>query len=203
MHDIDRILTFWLEPRPDTAEQLEARWTYWFFGNDPAVDLEIRDRFGALTEAARSGALDDWATTPRGALSLIILIDQFSRNIHRGTPAAFSADDNALAIAEAAYAAGLFGDLDVNENMFASMPFRHAEHLEAQKRCVAIAVTDALRGKAEWRGKLTANVDWARKHLDVVARFGRFPHRNAALGRASTPEEVEYLAYLRHAGQWL
>jgi uncharacterized protein (DUF924 family) len=139
----------------------------------------------------------------RAARRAIILIDQFSRNIHRGTPAAFSADEKALAIADAGYAAGRFADLDVNESMFASMPFRHAENLQAQQRCVAITVHDALRGKVEWRKQLADNVDWARKHLDVVARFGRFPHRNATLGRASTPDEAEYLACLKQAGQWL
>jgi uncharacterized protein (DUF924 family) len=201
--DIEHILSFWMEPRPETAEQLSARWKYWFWSGGEDVDRDIRERFGALVERARRGELDDWTVTANGTLALIILIDQFSRNIYRGTPEAFSADDRALRIAMDGYATGRFAGFDVNENMFASMPFRHAENLEAQQRCVAIAVQDATRGKPEWKGMLVDNVDWARKHLDVVARFGRFPHRNAAIGRPSTPEEIEYLAYLKHAGQWL
>ena len=132
MSDIERVLQFWMEPRPVTAEDLAARWKYWFFSGGEDVDRDIRDRFGPLVEAARRGSLDGWTSTPRGTLALIILIDQFSRNIYRGTPEAFSADGHALRIAAEGYDAGRFAGFDVNESMFASMPFRHAEDLTAQ-----------------------------------------------------------------------
>jgi uncharacterized protein (DUF924 family) len=202
MSEIEDILTYWLAPSPQTAAEAEARKAFWFTGS-AAIDDEIRRRFGGLVARARAGALDAWAETPRGALALIILIDQFSRNLHRGSPEAFSRDPVALELARAGFEAGRFDELDSVERFFAALPFRHAEALEPQKRGVALAVTDALAGPAHLRDLLVYSADWARKHLDVIVRFGRFPHRNAAMRRASTAEEVEYLAYLRLAGQWL
>jgi uncharacterized protein (DUF924 family) len=202
MHEIEDVLSYWLTPSPRTAAEAEARKEFWFTGG-AAIDEEIRTRFGALVAEARSGARAGWSATPRGALALIILIDQFSRNLYRGTPEAFSHDGVALGLARAGFDAGWFDALDPIERMFAAMPFRHAEEVEAQKRGVALAVTDALASPPHLEEFLIYSVDWARKHLDVIARFGRFPHRNAALGRASTPAEAEYLAYLRRARQWL
>jgi uncharacterized protein (DUF924 family) len=202
MHESEDILTYWLEPEPRTPAEAEARKDFWFTGG-AAIDEEIRQRFAGLVARARAGQLDAWTETSRGTLALIILIDQFSRNLHRGTPAAFSHDPVGLALAEQGFAAGRFDELGPIERMFAAMPFRHAEDVTAQKRGVALAVTDALAGPPHLKDYLIYSVDWARKHLDVIVRFGRFPHRNAALGRASTPEELEYLAYLKHAGQWL
>jgi uncharacterized protein (DUF924 family) len=202
MTDIDRILSFWLTPSPRTAEQAEARKQFWFSANEE-LDLEIRSRFGPLVEEARAGHLDAWAQTPRGALALIILIDQFSRNLYRGKTEAFACDGRALALASAGYDAGKFDGFDAIERLFAALPFRHAEDIAAQKRAVALAVQDALSGEAHLKEFLIYSVDWARKHLDVIVRFGRFPHRNAALGRTCTPDEEQYLAYLKFAGQWL
>jgi uncharacterized protein (DUF924 family) len=202
MGEMEGVLSYWLHPRPRTAAEAEARKQFWFTGGE-AIDREIRERFGGLVAQARSGALDAWSDSPRGALALIILIDQFSRNLHRGTPEAFSRDPAALALAQAGFDAGRFDQLDPIERLFAALPFRHAEDVESQKRAVALAVKDALAGEPHLQDFLVYSVDWARKHLDVIVRFGRFPHRNAALGRPSTPEEVEYLAYLRRVGEWL
>lgn len=196
------VLSYWLTPQPTTAEEASARLRFWFEGGK-AVDEEIRARFGALVGRACAGELDAWTETPHGSLALIVLLDQFTRNVYRGTAQAFAADAKALALAGAGYESGKFADLDPLERMFAAMPFRHAEDVEAQKRGVALAVGDALRGPPHLKDLLVFSVDWARKHLDVVVRFGRFPHRNPVLGRRSTPEEIEYLDYLKAAGQWL
>lgn len=202
MSDLDDVLAFWFSPEPTTNAEMDARSRMWFRGG-PDVDASIRERFGRLVEDARAGRLDAWAETTRGALGLVILIDQFSRNLYRGDAASFSCDDKALALAREGYDTGRFATLGVLERTFAAMPFRHAEDLEAQKRGVALAVTDALAAEPHQKDFLVMAVDFARKHLDVIARFGRFPHRNETLGRASTPEEREYLAYLKFAGQWL
>ena len=202
MQEIEDVLSYWLRPSPTTEAEAEARKEFWFNGS-AAIDEEIRVRFRALVEAARAGGLAAWSATPRGALALIILIDQFSRNLYRGTPAAFSHDGVALDLARAGFDAGHFDACDPVERMFAALPFRHAEDIDAQKRAVALAVADALTGPPHLEAFLIYSVDWARKHLDVIVRFGRFPHRNAALGRPSTPAEVEYLAYLKRARQWL
>jgi uncharacterized protein (DUF924 family) len=154
-------------------------------------------------EKARAGELDGWCETPRGTVAVIILLDQFSRNMHRGSADAFARDGKALDLARGGYDSGRFTKLSFMEHIFAAMPFRHAEEVESQKRAEALAVGDALIAKPQWKDFAIYSVDWARKHLDVIVRFGRFPHRNAALGRQSTPEEREYIAYLRFAGQWL
>src|SRR5882672_11086586 len=126
MNDIDSFLSYWLEPEPTNEAEVEVRKAFWFQGSAD-IDREIRDRFGALVDKARSGELDEWAESPRGTLALIILIDQFSRNLYRGTPAAFSCDSMALGLARRGYESGHFGELRTIEHLFAAMPFRHAE----------------------------------------------------------------------------
>jgi uncharacterized protein (DUF924 family) len=202
MPGIDEVLSYWLEPLPATAGEVEAKKKFWFDGGSD-VDHEIRQRFGAEVARARRGELDAWKETPRGTLALIVLIDQFSRNLYRGTPNAFSHDPKALRLASDGYDTGRFDGFGTIEHFFASMPFRHAEDVETQKRGVTRAVKDALGAEPLLCELMIYSVDWARKHLDVIVRFGRFPHRNATLGRASTPAELEYLEYLRIAGQWL
>jgi uncharacterized protein (DUF924 family) len=202
MSDIEDVLSYWLTPRPLDEVEVEARKQFWFGGGD-AIDREIRERFGGLVERARGGRLDGWTATARGTLALLILLDQFSRNLHRGRPSAFLHDPVALELARSGFESGRFADLDVIERLFAALPFRHAEDVESQKRGVALAVQDALTAPAHFRELMIYSVDWARKHLDVIVRFGRFPHRNAAMGRPSTPEELEYIEYLKLAGQWL
>lgn len=198
----DDVLAYWLGPTPKTSDELEAKKQTWFAGG-PAIDDEIRARFGELVANARAGALAAWTQTPRGTLALLVVLDQFSRNLYRGTPDAFSHDPICLELARDGFASGRFDELDAIERMFAALPFRHAEDVEAQKRGVALAVQDALDASAVTKDFLVYSVDWARKHLDVIVRFGRFPHRNRALGRPSTSEELDYLAYLELAGQWL
>jgi uncharacterized protein (DUF924 family) len=202
MSEIEAILSYWFGPKPETAEELEALGGRWF-GGGPAVDAEIGERFGALVARAERGELDGWAETPRGRLALILLLDQFTRNVHRNSPQAFASDAKALALAVDGFERGLFDGLDALERLFAALPLSHAESLEHQRRCVALGVAAVATAPEAWRKFLVAGVDFARKHLDVIARFGRFPHRNQVLGRDSSAEEREYLAYLKLAGQWL
>jgi len=202
MDEQDKVLSFWIEPKPVTEEELASRGKIWFMGGKE-IDQQINEKFRGLVESAKSGELEGWEKTPRGRLALVILLDQFTRNIYRGSAEAFASDPKALALSAAGYDAKLFDGLDAIDHMFLSLPFSHSENLEHQKRAVRHAVHYTRGARAEWKKMLLSGVDFARKHLDVIARFGRFPHRNAVLGRESTPEEKEYLEYLRDAGQWL
>jgi uncharacterized protein (DUF924 family) len=170
------IVRFWIEAGP-------TRW----FTKDAAFDGTLAVRFGEALKAARRGDLDHWGDTPQGALGLVILLDQFSRNIHRDSPLAFAADAKALAIAKVWIGRGFHQRLAPPLSSWFVMPFEHAEDLDVQKRGVALFETMGLHERAHW----------ARVHRDVIARFGRFPHRNAVLGRTSTPAE---LAFLRSGG---
>lgn len=162
----------------------------WFTKRDE-TDALIRARLGALIEAALRGELDGWAVAdarpPRGALALILLLDQFTRNVFRDTPHAFAGDERALQIATALVGRGDDRALSLHERWFAYLPFEHAESLPMQDRSVALF--DQLA-----RDGLAGPLEWAIKHRDVIERFGRFPHRNAILGRASTAEELAFLA---------
>jgi uncharacterized protein (DUF924 family) len=199
---VDEVLEYWLGPEPTTTEQVQQRMKLWF-GGGAETDREIRERFTTLVQKAKAGELDAWAETPRGTLALVILLDQFTRNVYRGSPEAFVSDPKALALSREGHLQGRFASLGTFERMFATMPLRHAEDVEAQKLGVALAVRDTLEAPELLRAFMVRSVDSARDHLDVIVRFGRFPHRNAVLGRDSTPEEKEYLEYLKLAGQWL
>jgi uncharacterized protein (DUF924 family) len=173
------VLDFWFAGDPT------ARRAVWFEKN-AAFDADCA-RFAPALEQAKAGVFDAWAETPKGTLALLILLDQMSRNLHRGSAEAFAADVKAQAIARAAVARGFDQTLHPVERMFLYLPFEHAEDLAMQDESVRLfeASGDAL-------GALT--VDYAHRHRDVIRRFGRFPHRNAALGRANTPAEEDYLA---------
>lgn len=177
---IDDVLRFWFEGD-------QRRW----FMRDPAFDAEVRDRFAALHAQATAGTLDAWAVTPRGALALVILLDQLSRNLYRDDPRAFANDGRALAIAHQQIKTGAANELAPLERMFLLMPFQHSEDLTIQRE--GIAEFQKLVAAAPGNGMLAAALDYAKQHAAVIERFGRFPHRNRVLGRASTPDEVEFL----------
>lgn len=189
MDDIDLagdILAFWFgsgKPGPDPA----SRW----FGKDPSFDAEIRARYGDAIEAALAGAHEAWSGTPRGALARVLLLDQFTRNVFRDTPRAFAGDALALAVAGRAVDAGFDRSLGPFERWFLYLPFEHAEDADAQDR--SLALFGALARETGQRGPL----EWAEKHAAIIRRFGRYPHRNAVLGRASTAAEI---AFLREPG---
>lgn len=185
MSPID-ILDFWFG-KPDSEEYGRPR-KCWFEKN-PAFDEEIRRRFLPLLEAAAAGQRDDWASQPESLLALIVLLDQFPRNLFRDTPRAFATDGMALALAQQAVAEGFDVRLRPLQKVFVYLPFEHSEEIAMQDRSVALFT--ALAGNGE---EFASYLDYAERHREVIRRFGRFPHRNAILGRASTPEEIEYLA---------
>lgn len=168
----ETVLAFW------RAAGLE-KW----FKKDAAFDDAIRRRFLETHEAAASGRLAHWEETAEGALALLIVLDQFARNMFRGSACAFAADPLARAVAERAIARGFDRQTPLRERQFFYLPFEHSESLTDQERCVALF---RATGDAE-------AVKWAELHADIIRRFGRFPHRNAALGRATTPEEQAFL----------
>lgn len=166
------VLSFWREAGP-------KRW----FTVDPAFDAQVRERFLATHEAAAAGRLSAWEDSAEGALALVIALDQFPRNMFRATARAFSTDSLALAATRRAIERGFDRAFSMPERNFFYLPFEHSENLADQER--GVALTEAT-GDAE-------AVKWAKVHLDAIRRFGRFPHRNAALGRVSTLEEIAFL----------
>jgi len=174
------VLEFWFGVAPGKAR---AEW----FRKDAAFDEEIRTRFGALHEAASRRALEAWRAEPHSMLALVVVLDQFSRNLYRGDARAFAQDAHARECAREALARGDDQGLLPVQRQFLYLPLEHSEDLADQERCVELM--RSLEAYEPTRG-LT---EWAVKHRDIVARFGRFPHRNAALGRASTPEEIAFL----------
>ena len=158
----------------------------WFAG-DPAFDAAIRARYGAAIEAALAGGFEAWSATPRGALAGVLLHDQFTRNVFRGTPRAFAGDPLALGLAGDAVDAGFDRALGPYERWFLYLPFEHSEDASVQDR--SLRLFGALARETGRRDAL----DWAEKHAAIVRRFGRYPHRNAILGRASTAEELAFL----------
>lgn len=182
----EQVLQYWFGDRDQVQSE---RW----FGRDDALDAEIRERFGRDLEQAADGRLDDWAATARGRLALIIVIDQFSRNIHRDDKAAFALDGKAQALCVEGIERGLDRRLSILERWFFYMPLMHAERIDLQERsmhCFRQLVEDAPEPLRETcRGVLS----YAREHRDTIAQFGRFPYRNEVLGRASTMQELRYL----------
>jgi uncharacterized protein (DUF924 family) len=164
-----------------------------WFGGGADFDREIRERFRATVERALSGTLDPWAQSVRGRLALIVALDQFTRNIFRDDPRAFSGDARAQRLALEALDAGWDGELDAVERFFLMTPLGHAEDLALQERSVAEAER-LLNEVSAWQQSFFARgLEQRRKYREVIARFGRFPHRNAVLGRPSTVEEEAFL----------
>jgi uncharacterized protein (DUF924 family) len=188
----ESVLAFWFGP-PGNATGVAGRQSKLWFGKSPANDLAVVDRFAATLTAATAGQLDHWGHTPRGRLALVIVLDQFPHHIHRDRPQAFATDPQALALSLAALAAGEDRLLAPIERVFLYLPLEHAESLELQERSVSLYEQLAHEAAADERALFDGFLDYARKHRDVVARFGRFPHRNEILGRPSTPDELEFL----------
>ena len=190
---IATVLEFWLgAPVPTDASAL-TRQPLWFTKSD-ALDQEIRSRFGDWVRDARAGRLDGWAETAHGRLALVVLLDQFSRNAWRGQPESFAGDAQALALALAAQDNGHWDAVAPLARFFLALPLEHAEDPALQARSVALFQQLVAQATPETQPVLAGALDYAQQHQDVVARFGRFPHRNAVLGRASTEQEKTYLA---------
>ena len=195
---LDALLDFWFG---DSATPVPARVARWFTRDD-GFDQAVRDRFGALIDAGARGELDGWAATARGALALVIVLDQLPRNAFRDDPRAFAQDARALAVARAAIAGGGERRLGWLERYVLRMPYQHVEDRALQRESVASFT--ALRDEAVAAGAspdvqaaLAGAVDYAARHAQIVERFGHFPHRNRIVGRPTSPEEE---AFLREPG---
>ena len=190
---IAQVLEFWLGAAQPTDASALTRQSMWFTKSD-ALDAEIRSRFGAWVEAARAGRLDGWAETAHGRLALVVLLDQFSRNAWRGQPEGFAGDAQALVLALAALENGHWEAVPPLAQFFLAMPVEHAEDPTMQARSVALFTHLAAQATPATQPVLRSALEFAHKHQKVIARFGRFPHRNAALGRDSTAEEKAFVA---------
>jgi uncharacterized protein (DUF924 family) len=190
--EYDAVLNFWFGTL-DAAGCADAEHAERWWKKNEVFDAELRRRFGALHEALANGDHDDWLKTPRGRLAYVIVLDQFSRNMFRDSPRMYAYDSQALAAAREGIAKSDDKLLAADERIFLYMPFEHSEDLADQEHCITLfeRMCEGLSGEALKRVK--NNVDYARRHRDIVKRFGRFPHRNRILGRASTPEEAEFL----------
>jgi uncharacterized protein (DUF924 family) len=179
------VLEFWFGAA-DSPEL--GRFRRQWFEKSEDFDAAIRERFLATHAAAAAGRLDEWAERPLAALALVVALDQFPRNLFRGTPGAFATDTKALAVARGIVSRGFDAAYLPAERWFAYLPFEHAEDLAAQRE--SLALYERLRGDPA----SASPIAYAQRHYAVIERFGRFPHRNAILGRASTPAELEFLA---------
>lgn len=192
METHDTIRQFWFGSRADDAVVAQEQSRLWWIKN-PATGEAIRQRFEAYVRQAATHALDDWSATPVGRLALILLTDQFPRNIYRNTPGAFAFDAFALAQCKEGLREGVDRMLRPIERVFFYLPLEHAESLEDQDAAVARFSELARNAAPEQKAVFDGFLDYAIRHREVIARFGRFPHRNRILGRASTPEEIEFL----------
>lgn len=188
----EEVLKFWFgeldadgRGRPEVA----ARW----FSKSDAFDAEVRARFGGLHAELAAGRTEGWLDSPRHRLAYVIVLDQLSRNMFRGTPGMFATDALALAQSKEAIALGEDRRLALAERTFLYMPLMHSEVLADQDRCVELFRAFAEELSGELRAAVLNNHSFAVRHRDIVARFGRFPHRNATLGRPSTEEELAFL----------
>jgi uncharacterized protein (DUF924 family) len=189
----ERVFAFWF---PDLSGADHARivrqFEWWFRGG---ADAAIAERFAPLLERAARGELDHWSVQPRSRLALIIVLDQFPRSLYRDTARAYAQDPKALALALEGIRIGHYAGLQTRwEKTFFLLPLGHSEELAHLERALALADELAAAAPPEFRKVLEHSASQARGHRDVIARFGRQPHRNALLGRQSTPEELEYLA---------
>ena len=187
------VLRFWLGAYPLDADAMLGAQRQWF-QKDDAFDARLRESFGATIAQARAGRLGHWADSADGWLALILVLDQFTRNAFRGQPDSFAGDAQALALALAGIERGHDQALPPMARLFCYLPLEHAEDLALQQRSVALFAALRDAPGAEPRAFFDGTLDYARKHQDVIARFGRFPHRNAILERTSTPQEQAYLA---------
>lgn len=186
------VLDFWFGNRPVSLDDHQSRMKIWF-SSDADFDYDIERRFGKLVSTARRGAFDSWSEDPENCLALILILDQFPRNLYRGQAGAFSSDKVALTLTQGLISSGAIDHMGCSEQGFALMPYQHSEDFDVQEEGLQAYKRLAEKAPAEWRSLMDGYASFAKQHLDIIQRFGRFPHRNAALGRVSTDEETDYL----------
>ncbi len=190
---IDVILSFWFMDKDFSAPQIDGRMDMWF-GEDPVFDQQIVADFADDVELASAGALDHWGHTPRGRLALILLLDQFRRNIYRNTKDAFARDRNALKLCVEGAMEKKDHGLSPIQCVFFYMPLQHAESRKVQKKSREIYKRLADSVSTTYMETFDTILQFAELHADIVERFGRVPHRNQMMKRPNTPEEDQYLA---------
>jgi uncharacterized protein (DUF924 family) len=192
MESIDSVLRYWFGNSVDEAEVIREKSGLWWKKN-PDVDDEIRRRFEPMLESEIKGELTSWGNSPRGQLARILLLDQFPRNMYRGTARAFAYDERARRLAREALEQGVDRMLRPVERVFIYLPFEHSE--DAQDQATGVRLFEALLEEvpATLKQPFQNFLDFAKKHKEIVDGFKRFPHRNTLLGRDSTPEELEFL----------
>jgi len=188
---IEEILHFWFGSLKNGFPEADRRKLWWFGGD--STDKLIAELFGHRVRQALWGQLNDWAGQPRGRLALILLLDQFTRSIYRGSTDAFAGDGQAEALCRAGIKNGHDTALELSERLFFYMPLEHAEELSSQNLCVARIESMLCETPRELRHHIDNALDFAHEHRDLIIRFNRFPHRNEVLSRSSTPEELAYL----------
>lgn len=190
---IDEVLTFWFREKELSAPQIDGRMDLWF-GDDQVFDQQIVNDFADDVERASDAELDHWAHEPRGRLALILLLDQFRRNIHRNTPEAFAKDKVALKLCVEGAAEKMEKSLSPIQRVFFYMPLQHAESRKVQQKSCEIYRHLCDSVSPTHKETFETIAQFAELHADIVEQYGRFPHRNKLLKRANTPEEDEYLA---------
>lgn len=199
---VERILSFWIgdwafdpSKMAETSDEVKMEKKAIWFGKNDQLDDAIREAFAPLIEQGKAGKLAAWEDTPGGAAALVILLDQFPRNIFRGSPLSFSADPMALQVAERCIEKGFDKKLPGPLRNFIYLPFMHSEDLATSSRCIKL-YEEELKDCSEGPVKeyTASTLHYAKMHTDIVRKFGHFPHRNAVLGRQSTAKELDYLA---------
>lgn len=188
-----QVLGCWFGDVPGASQSMDERVRKWF-APDSGFDEQLAERFGSLPDRVARGEFAAWRTQPRSALASVLVLDQFPRNLFRGQPRAFAYDPLALKACRDALDKGFDLRLEPIEAVFMYMPLEHAEDPESQERCVSLFESLSGRAPLEMKEHFSRFTDYARRHQEVIRRFGRFPHRNEVLGRESTPEESAYLA---------
>lgn len=196
MPEFERVLSFWFGALDDTSELADHPKTKQWWKKDPELDAEIERQFGALITAAERGELDDWRTEPEPSLALVVILDQFRRNVFRDDPRAFTLDPTARVIVHGGLDDGFDRRLSLIRRCFFYMPLMHSESLDDHELATAKyeSLVDDARARAPQQvATFENNLAYEHRHREIIQRFGRYPHRNAILGRASTPEELAFL----------
>lgn len=191
--DIERILQFWFGQLDTDGFAAAEQKKLWWSGDDD-LDLEISHKFSSLVQMALSHNLESWEDTPQGRLASVILLDQFTRNIFRGTEQAFSGDTNALRICKDGLKVQADLELSAEQQVFFYMPLEHSEDIDDQELCIRLLQGLEKRVPETKKETIQGYIKFAIEHKEIIQQFGRFPHRNKALNRENTPEEEDYLA---------